>query len=72
MTISEASIPNDPHGTLLVQRSLATGFSIPGARAVSLRVYWHKGGARLSGVHNCHLFLDRASAPEVMFCYLSG
>jgi hypothetical protein len=25
-----------------------------------------------SGVHNCRQFLDRALAPEVMFCYLSG
>src|SRR5664280_2704790 len=25
------------------------------------------GGARLSGVHNCRRFLDRALAPEVMF-----
>src|ERR1035441_2931723 len=25
------------------------------------------GGARLSGVHNCRQFLDRALAPEVMF-----
>src|ERR1039457_938289 len=25
------------------------------------------GGARLSGVHNCRRFLDRALSPEVMF-----